>query len=175
MRVTVDKKGQITVSDFSSLQAYKIAANMEERGIAFYGDLLRKISDKEAMQEIEILIVEERAHLKTFRDLLAREKEAVDDRFEEDDVVDYLNANIFDISLQPEVAEAMDHRHTSLEEALHMERRSILFYETCLKQTQAEAALAAFTKIIDEEKRHLEKFAQLLRSKCIQSKKGCVL
>jgi len=175
MRVNIDKAGKIALSDFSAVQAYKIAIKMEEDGIAFYKDLAANIKDKEAKREIGFLIEEEEKHLATFLGLLAGEKEIRGDAFEEDDIVNYMNAHVFDTSLEAEELPRMEHRHTALEEALHMERRSIVFYDECLAAAKDPQSKKAFKNIIEEERKHLNKFGQLLRIKCIDSGQGCLL
>jgi rubrerythrin len=175
MRVNVDKKGTIHISDFSPLQAYKIAIKLEEGGIAFYRDLGRQLKDEEARREIGFMIRQEEDHLKTFKAMLAEAKSSLDDAFEEDDIVDHLKTHIFDASVEKDVADRADHRHTTLEEALNMERRSVVFYQGCLDQTTDTAARKAFSRIIEEEKAHQAKFASLLRVKCLNSGDGCLL
>jgi len=126
VRVQMDKDGRIAVTDFSPAQAFKIAVKMEEDGLAFYKDLPGRIKDEEARKGIGFLIEEEEKHLETFTRLL-REKEAqAQDGFEEDDIVSHMNTRVFDACEEKEAAHQMDHRHTALEEALDMERRSIL-------------------------------------------------
>ncbi len=175
MRVSIGKNGTITILDFSPVQAYKIAAKMEKNGIVFYRELAEKVKDAEARREVDFLIDQEAEHLKTFEDLLLREKKEVEDSFEEDDFVDYMNTHVFDQSKDKLDAQRIDHRHTALEEAMDMEKRSILFYEGCLANSMDEKAKKAFKEIIGEEKSHLSKFAELLRVKCINSQKGCIL
>ena len=175
MRVNIDKSGKLTISDFSSIQAYKIAVKMESDGIDFYRDLLRQVRDVETQHEIEFLIEQEKSHLEIFQGLLNRVKQAQDDAFEEDDIVEYIKSRIFDVSQEKEKAQKMEHRHTALEEALDMERRSIVFYDGCLAQAKESQAKEAFKKIIEEEKKHLSKFSDLLRIKCINSQNGCIL
>ncbi len=175
MRVNIDKNGQIQITDFSPVQAYKIAAKLEEGGIAFYGQLGRQLKDESARREIKFIIQQEEAHLKVFRGLLEAARESADDAFEEDDIVDYLNTHVFDPSRQGEVAARADHRRTTLEEAVDAERRSVLFYEGCLAGTTDPAARKAFKEIIAEEKAHQAKFASLLRVKCIDKGDGCLL
>ena len=173
MRVSIDKDGKIGISDFSPVQAYKIAVHMEKDGIEFYKGLFDKIRDTEAKGEIDFLIKEEENHLATFEDLLAKEKTAAGDEFEEDDVVDYMNSNVFNTSF--EKGQNIKHRHKAFEEAMNMERRSIVFYEGCLKNSKDAVAQKAFARVLEEEKKHLAKFADLLRDKCIKSGKGCLL
>lgn len=173
MRVDVAGDGKVTITDFSPAQAYKIAIHMEKEGIGFYKDLLNKATDKEVKGEIGFLIKEEESHLATFEDLLNKEKAAVGDEFEEDDIVNYMNTRVFDLSI--EKAKAIKHRHTAFEEAMNMERRSIVFYEGCLQNSKDVVVQKAFAKILEEEKKHLAKFAELLRAKCINSGKGCLL
>ena len=86
-----------------------------------------------------------------------------------------MNSHVFDASLEKAEAEKMSHRHTALEEAMNMERRSIVFYEACLAHTKDIQAKTAFKNILEEEKKHLSKFAELLRIKCVNSQKGCIL
>jgi len=175
MRVHLGKDGRIVVTDFSPAQAFKIAVKMEQDGMAFYADLQGKIKDDEARREIGFLIEQEQQHLAIFARLLNEQEGQGDDGFEEDDVVSYMNANIFDASDEKEAAGQMDHRHTALEEALNLERRSIVFYEGCLESTTDATARAAFTKIIEEEKQHLKRFGGLLRAKCIDGRGTCLL
>lgn len=175
MRVNIDKAGNVSISDFSAAQAYKIALRMEKDGMDFYRGLLAQVKDTEAQHEIEFLIAQEKLHLEAFEGLLEQEREGCGDAFEEDDIVDYMNSNVFDVSKEKEEARKMQHRHTALEEALDMERRSIVFYEGCLKHAKDPKAASAFKKILEEEKKHSSTFAQLLRIKCINSSKGCIL
>ena len=175
MRVNIDKKGNISITDFSPVQAYKIAVHMENDGIDFYNEILAGVKDEDARHEIDFLIEEEKKHLTTFTGLLGGIKEVSGDDFEEDDIVDYMRSRVFDVSQEKGDALKMDHRHTALEEALDMERRSIIFYEGCLSHAKEDDAKRAFRKILEEERNHLKKFAELLRIKCINSQKGCLL
>ena len=175
MKVNIDKTGKITIGDFSTVQAYKIAVKMERDGIVFYRGLLESVKDQEAKRELDFLIKEEEGHLNSFQELLSKAKGEEGDAFEEDDVVDYIKSRVFDASLKEAKLSQMEHRHTALEEAMNMERRSIVFYEACLSESKDEKAKPAFRAIIEEEKNHLNKFAQLLRIKCINSQNGCIL
>jgi rubrerythrin len=175
MRVEIGNNGTIVIFDFSPAQAFKVAVHMEEDGIRFYEDIARKVKDDEARREISFLIQEEKEHLRTFQGCLDAVKSGADDAFEEDDIVQYVSSKVFDGSQEAQDAARMDHRHTALEEALNMERRSIVFYEACLLEASDPKARGAFAKIITEERKHLQKFGELLRAKCIHSAKGCLL
>lgn len=175
MRVQIDKTGNIKIFDFNPVQAYKVAVRMEDESIRFYNDLSGKVRDPEARKDVEFLAGQERDHLKTFQSLLIYVKKGESDGFEEDDLAESISSNIFDTSKEKESAEKMDHRHTGFEEAMNMERRSIVFYEGCRENSTTPKARGAFEKIIREERKHLEKFAGLLREKCIESQKGCLL
>ena len=175
MRVGIAKDGKIVIQDFSSVQVYKAAIKMEKDGIRFYKDLLKQIKDQDARREIDFLIEQETGHLKTFQDLLDKEKEITDDTFEEDDIVNYMHAKAFDYREEKTTTQKMSHRHTALEEAMNMERRSIVFYEGCIAQTKATEARKALVNILEEEEKHLKKFAEVLRIKCINSQEGCLL
>jgi rubrerythrin len=175
MRVDIDKNGVLAISDFAAAQAYKIAIRMEENGIAFYTDLLRLIKDDGVRRELTFLVGEEEAHRVTFLDFLNQEKEEGIDTFEEDDIVSYIHSKVFDVSAEKPAAEAIKGVRTSMAEALNMERRSILFYEGCLKNSRDSRAQSAFVKIIAEEKGHLARFSELMRARCINSSDGCVL
>ena len=175
MKINIDKAGKITIGDFSAVQAYKIAVKMERDGIVYYRGLLEAVKDQEVKKELDFLIKEEEAHLNSFEALLSKAKGEAGDPFEEDDVVDYIKSRVFDASLKEAKLSQLEHRHTALEEAMNMERRSIVFYEACLSGSKDEKAKPAFRAIIEEEKKHLSKFAQLLRIKCINSQNGCIL
>ncbi|MFA5039852.1 MAG: ferritin family protein [Candidatus Omnitrophota bacterium] len=175
MRVHIDKSGKISIFDFSPAQAYKAAVHMEKEGIQFYQDLTRQIKDPDARREVDFLIEQEQEHLKTFENLLEYVKKGAGDEFEEDDIAQYVSSNVFDTTLEKDAMAKMEHRHTALEEAMNMERRSIVFYQACHENSTDPQAKGAFEKIGREEKKHLEKFAELLRVKCINSQKGCLL
>ena len=175
MRVQIDKNGNIIIFDFSPAQAFKVAVRMEEDGIRFYEDLAGKVRDADAGREIGFLIQEEKEHLKLFQGLLDAVKSGAEDAFEEDDIVQYISSKVFDASQETQEASRMDHRHTAMEEAMNMERRSIVFYEGCLSGSRDYKTKEAFTKILSEETKHLKTFAELLRIKCINSEKGCLL
>lgn len=175
MRFRIGKDNRIGIDDFSSVQAYKIAIHMEHSGIDFYRDLLSKVRDLKAKQEIEALLKDEQEHLGVFEDLLSAEKETSEDGFEEDDVVSFMNSKVFDPVLEKMKAENINYRHTALEEAVDMEIRTIIFYEGCLANSSDEKAKRAFKKIIEVEKEHARKLSDLIRSKCLSSKDGCIL
>jgi len=175
VRAQISKDGRILLSDFSPVQAFKIAVKMEQDGIRFYKDLLGTVRDEEARAEIGFLVRQEQQHLDTFTRLLREQKEETADGFEEDDIIDYMNASVFEVSLRKETAGNMDHRHTAMEEALNLERRSIVFYEACARSAGGGAPKGSFEKIIEEERSHLKKFGELLRVKCIHARGGCVL
>ncbi len=175
MKINIDKAGKITISDFSPVQAYKIAVKMERDGIVFYQGLLENVKDQDIRRELDFLIKEEESHLNIFQGLLSREKEESGDAFEEDDVVDYIKSRVFDASLKQAKLSQMEHRHTALEEAMNMERRSIVFYEACMDESKGEKEKSSFLAIMEQEKKHLYKFAELLRIKCINSQNGCIL
>lgn len=175
MRVHIDEKEKISLYDFSPVQAYKTAVHMEQESIRFYQDILGQVKDAEARRDVEFLIGQEREHLKTFEDLLGYVKKGTGDEFEEDDIASYVSSHVFDRSLEKEVQAKAEHRHTILEEAMNMEKRSIVFYQVCHENSSDPHARGAFEKIAREEKKHLEKFGKLLREKCIHSRKGCVL
>ena len=113
--------------------------------------------------------------MQAFRKCLDAVKSGADDAFEEDDIVQYVSSKVFDTSEELREASRMYHRHTALEEALNMERRSIVFYEASLSRVSDPQARGAFAKILSEERGHLKKFGELLRIKCINSQKGCLL
>lgn len=175
MRLQINKDGSIAIFDFSPVQAYKIAVRLEEDGIRFYTELKKDLKEDTVRREVDFLIEEEKRHLKTFQVALAREKEAVGDDFEEDDIVAYLDSSIFDPSRKKEDAGKVQHRHTAWEEAMDMERRSIAFYEGLISSSVSPEAERSFCRILQEEEEHLKKFSGLLRAKCIDSGEGCLL
>lgn len=166
MKVDIDKSGRITIFDFSSVQAYKIAVRMEQDGVEFYRAFAKKIKDKDLRRDIDFVIKEEEAHLELFEGLLAKEKEISGDDFEEDDIVSSINSLVFQESFQS---------GTPLYEAMNKEKRSIIFYTSCLARSKDPKVKKIFSSIIGEEQKHQEKFAGMLRDKCIKTKKECLL
>ena len=108
-----------------------------------------------------------------FEGLLAGQKEKQEDPFEEDDIVDILPIPVFEHA--KDAAQDIQSRRGALEEAIRMESRSIAFYEHVSQSVTDATTRLTFAKVIAEEKKHMMKFANLLRSKCLDSGTGCIL
>lgn len=175
MKVRLGKKGEIYISDFSSVQAYKIAVKTEASGIVFYNDLRKKAAEGAVRRELEALIREEETHRGVFESLLDEERGREGDAFEEDDIVSFMKVPVFDPAEEEAEAKRIKSGHTALEEARLLEERSIAFYEQCLQATKNPNAKKAFQNIIGEEKRHLATVAEWMRERCLKDKKGCLL
>lgn len=175
MKVRLGKKGEIGITDFSSVQAYKIAVKMEESGIAFYDGLRKKAAGGRVRRELEALIREEETHRGVFESLLEEERRREGDAFEEDDIVSFMEAPVFSSAEEKTGVTRIKKTSTALEEARLLEERSIAFYGQCLRATKNPNAKKAFQNIIAEERGHLATVAGWIRERCLKDKKGCIL
>ena len=149
----IEYKGEeIIISDFKPVEAYKIARRLEAEGMNFYKALLENIHDTAAKRSIELLLSEEKWHLKTFE----KKIEDIAGPFEENAVVDEIDTKVFSPLDKPlDVAAVVKDRKKAFELGILFEKRSINFFKACLEKTTDESAKKAFEDVIREEERHL--------------------
>ncbi|MBN2190421.1 MAG: ferritin family protein [Candidatus Aureabacteria bacterium] len=164
MKIIKNEKGKIEVADFDIIQAYKIAVNLENEGIRFYGDILKNINDGIVKEDIKLLLEQEKEHLKFFKTEMDRELKTRSDNFEEDDIVDYMDSGIFS------GYKALKGRSDVLKDAfavlgfgLLIENDSISFYRTLRENTGDSRCVSALDRIINEETKHIERINKLIR------------
>ncbi len=158
-----EKAGQLVVTDFNELEAYKIAIKIEKDGINFYENLINKEKNAAVKKELEFLLSEERQHLKLFQERLYELREKLGDNFETDDVLNYLDYGIFhpyqDIK---HLEKALNNIKKTLRLGIIIEEKSVKFYQACLEHVSTPQAKDALKKIIQEETNHQNIFETML-------------
>jgi rubrerythrin len=156
---------EIKIYDFNYLEAYKIARCMEREGIAFFEQVKTSIAASEIKEVIESLIKEEEAHLAFFQERIEDIQRYLEDGFDEDDLVDHVDTQVFSLFRETNIPEVLSDRRKALLFAILIEKRSVSFYQEILKRTEDETGRRAVQELILQEKKHEEKFKQLLEHK----------
>ena len=159
----IEYKGdEIIISEFKPLEAYKIARRLEAEGIEFYKVLLEAVQDTAVKRSIELLLSQEKWHLKTFE----KKIEEISGPFEENAVVDEIDTEVFSSPDKPlDVAAVIKDRKKAFELGILFEKRSIDFFKACLSKTAEASARKAFEDIIREEERHLGLLREMMKVK----------
>lgn len=156
-------KGGLVITDFNELEAYKIACKIEKDGIDFYEWILRSEKDEASRKELNILLKEEREHLKLFEGYLAEARQDVEDGFEEDDLLSYLDYEIFQpFQSVTNLANKIDDSKKALRLGIAIEERSVKFYKVCREKVSSVQTKKELSNIIEEEKRHKRRFEDML-------------
>ncbi|RJP19458.1 MAG: hypothetical protein C4520_12820 [Candidatus Abyssobacteria bacterium SURF_5] len=155
---------EIRIFDFDELEAYRIARKMEEDGIYYYSRMLDEILKPKILDVLQMLIRDERAHLNLFSEKveeLARQYGVTD---EGETLADIADSKVFDILKDPErVADILCTPQEAVRLAIEVEKRSIMFYNQILANTQNKTGRAALHSLISEEQDHVKRLESLLR------------
>jgi rubrerythrin len=150
---------------FSGTELINIAIGIEGRGIVFY-DVMAKSTQNDAAREIFNYLADmERKHIETFKSMLG---EADKYQFQADDSEQYgaylkalVDSAVFsDDLVTSEMAAQAESDSAALELAMQAEKDSILFYYE-MKEVMPQRAQATVSKIIAEEKSHLQQLSGL--------------
>lgn len=146
-----EKEGNLVITDFNEIEAYKIACKIEADGISFYKKFLSEFS------EVDFLLKEEQKHLKLFNELLFNLKEKKEDSFEGDDFLSTIDYGIF----MP--VKKINSPREALQLGIIIEDRSIKFYEFCKDKVSSNTAKKEISNIISEEHKHKELLEEMLK------------
>ena len=152
-----EREGKLTIVDFNELEAYKIAAKIEQDGISFYENLANGVKQDGAKEKLEHLLEEEKKHLKFFEWCLSKVEEKLEDGFEEDDLLKYMDYGVF----QPyqhmnQMKDIIDDVDKALDIGIIVEDRTVKFYQACKDKITSQEAKKEIQNIIDEEEKHKE-------------------
>lgn len=142
-----EKEGNLVITDFNELEAYKIACKIEADGIDFY----------KSKEVFNFLLAEEQKHLKLFNELLFKLKEGREDSFEGDDLLSTIDYGIF----MP--VKKINSPREALQLGIIIEDRSIKFYEFCKDRVSSNTAKKEISNIISEEHKHKELLEEMLK------------
>jgi len=151
---------EVVISDFSQLEAYKMARRLEMEGINFYNLLKSASRDPGTKAAIDALLAEEHKHLKFFE----AKAEELAGPFEEDSVVDEVDTGVFSSLGEPGyLSVVVNDRVKAIELGVLFENRSASFFEACMASASDLSAKGAFSDVIKEERGHAESLKELLR------------
>jgi len=154
-----ERKDEFVITDFNELEVYKIACKIEKDGIGFYEGILCNEKNDKSRKELNILIKEEEEHLKLFERYLSEVRQRIEDGFEEDDLLNYMDYGVFapyrGIS---DLADKIDDAKKALRLGVLIEEKSIKFYKACREKVTSPLTKKEMSNIIEEEKRHKRRF-----------------
>ena len=157
MKVVEEESGNLVITDFDEMEAYRIACKIEEDGIEFYKRLADKIIIDKTKQIIAFLLSQEEKHLKFFLECLSRLREKKEDLSEEIDLLSSMDYGIF----QPyqsiaELDNILNQPRRALKLGIVIENNSIKFYAACKNNISSQEAKKRVALIILEETKHRE-------------------
>lgn len=160
-----ERGDKFVIVDFNELEAYKIATKIEKDGIRFYENLCEGIKDEDVKDKMKLLLQEERKHLNLFEDRLYDVRQRVEDSFEEDDLLSYMEYGIFQPYQSIEnMGEKIDDVKKALRLGIIVEEKSIKFYQVCNDNVFSSETKKELQGIIEEEKRHKTLFENMINT-----------
>jgi len=156
-------KNQIVITDFDSLEAYKIARRIEKDGIDFYQKLQSQNLSADITQALGFLLSEEKRHLKLFEDKIFELRKDTVDGFEEEALVDFADSKVFaPFDSLKNLDKYINDKSKALKLGTAIEKNSINFYQACLNNLQTNAAKRDLEFLLKEENSHLAILENLL-------------
>lgn len=143
------------------------AMKMEEMNAKLYGELSKKLKDKDAANLFDFLAQEEEKHKKIFAVKLSENKEILSDQA----MPDHIQVLLYYYKQQlytPDVLQDKLAKLTSLENifefAISMELDHILYYQE-IKSSIVKPEQFIVDSVIDEERRHFLRLVQYRKAK----------
>ncbi len=160
----------MTIELLADTEALKVGMNMEEQGLKFYEEMIKKVESGATRTLLEALAEAEREHFKTFSELhrqLSGEMSTVGWALDEE-LRQYLGSLIetgvfYQVSDVPD-ADVKDLSEVeALSVGIQAEKDSILFYREAIEKSQNPRGRQAFERILEEGKKHLVDLNQRLK------------
>ena len=150
---------------FSGGELLEIAMDIERNGAAFYQVLANQTKDKDTRAVYEHLAEEEKKHLNTFQGMLSTVGKYQPPEAYAEDYMLYLkslaDSSVFsDVDQAKEKARKVSSESEAIDIGIQAEKESVLFY-TEMQNFVKPADQKAVSWVIDEEKAHLRRLAQL--------------
>ena len=141
---------EIKIYDFDELEAYQVARKLERDGAYYYSRLREEAPNPEIREVIDMLISDEKEHLRLFEEKieeLCRERKVID---EEDTLADIVDSRVMDILKDSAmIANILCDTQEALRVGISAEKRSIAFYEHLLQNTRNGPGRAALGQSVD--------------------------
>jgi rubrerythrin len=150
--VEIKMQGEnIVISDFDTVEVFKLAMKIEMDGHDFYTAAMEKATDERMKRTFKRLAEDELRHHELFKSFWEAEVRGrgIDPSSAntEENMFTYMKTGIFTISPAKSAKEAVLNGE-------HAEIRSILFYKEMLKNTTTDSGKKALSTIIEEEQMH---------------------
>lgn len=143
------------------------AQQMEELSARLYGELSKKVKDREAINLFEFLAQEEERHKKVFALKLSENKEILSDQALHEHIqvlLFYLKKQIYAPDILQDKLARLHGLESIFELAISMELDHILYYQEIKSSIQKEEQFVV-DAIIDEERRHFLRLVQYRKAK----------
>ena len=145
---------------FRDAELYRIAAEMERNGLAFYSKVAQQTGDESTRAVYDYLAAAEKRHLKTFKRLWVNSGKSSPPESYKGEYRNYLIAllkdRVFPSSAAARSRAARSGPRAALETGIKAEKDSILFYSG-LSDLIPRNNRAAIQRVLAEEKRHLRR------------------
>ena len=160
-----EKDGELVITDFNEVEAYKIACKIEKDGIEFYAKISGRVKDDKIKRTLSFLLNEEKKHLKFFEGQFFKVREREGDSSEEDDLLSSIDYGIF----QPYqgvngLEDVLKNPPRALRLGLILEDKSIKFYEHCRDSVSKEETKQEIAKILEEEQSHKQMLEDIVNN-----------
>jgi rubrerythrin len=148
---------------FNEIEAVKIAQNMEKHGLEFYRKAAARAKDMATREVFLRLAEDEKKHLARFEELeeiLQADRRGKKGYTDDPDLAAYIDrlveTQVFaDEGAAAKLADQVESDYEALAVGIRAERDSILFYQEMMSFIDSKPARAAFSTILDEERKHL--------------------
>ena len=150
---------------FKAVEILKTAVRIEENGIIFYREMLKKFREKEVQEIFNFLAVEDERHRDVFQEMLSKAEPYEMAESYPGEYKAYLNAfadeHVFSKERTGEVvAKKIKDIKEAVQFGIEVELDSINYYQE-IKQFVSDYQKSAIDKIIEEERSHFLKLSNL--------------
>jgi len=152
---------------FTAAEGIEMAMEIEKNGETFYNAAADKATDPEVTALFKDLAVQEQAHYRVFQKMLGGTAPAPDlpateyDQYQAYVQVALENALFAGPDKALALAEQAKDRETALRAALGFEKDTMLFFYD-LREMVSEGDRQAISNVIQEEKKHMRRLANML-------------
>lgn len=149
------------LSELDLAEAYSLAIEMEKDGYNFYDEVIKKIDNVRAKNELTYLRDEEKKHQEIFEKLLKDSgKEFV--KNEESALHCWVQAEIVDPMKEALEKQLPHSAHSALKMGVIFEEKTIDMFERMKKSTKDKDALKAIKEVLKEEKKHKKRLTIIM-------------
>jgi rubrerythrin len=145
---------------FKNVELYRMAAEMERNGLAFYSQVARQAEDESTKAIFTYLVTCEKRHLRKFKSLFSRSPKSGTTGSYKGEYRNYLAAllkdTVFPSSALAQSRASKSSARTALNTGIKAEKDSILFYSGLLDLVPGDKR-TAIEIVLAEEKLHLQR------------------